>query len=195
MKTPFLFLIVMTLAPLLRAELVVYRESETAHVIVSGREATVQANTYWVYNPATFELSTIGYFAIGSTKAYAITNISTYVPSPDVHGNNGYYVVFSRTATTNDSPDTIMSAYFARGRRTYLDIGGGRRIATLPRTMKAMTRSLQRVSGQLAIYESTSRVVFQVSETKRANEAGENAAVVIERIRQRLEAQGYVPAS
>ena len=61
--------------------------------------------------------------------------------------------------------------------------------------MKAITRSLQRVSGHLAIYESTSRVVFQFSETKRANEAGENGAVVIERIRQRLEAQGYVPAS
>ena len=58
--------------------------------------------------------------------------------------------------------------------------------------MKATTLSLQRVNGQLAIYESSSRVVFQSSETKRANEEGETAAAVIETARKHRKTIGRV---
>ena len=195
MKKPSLALLfIVAFACFARAELVVYRESELARVIVRGLEQTVRVTTYWAYNPTTYELNAIGYFSIGSTKAYAITNETNFKPSPEVNGRNGRYVVFSRAATTNDSSDIIISAYFAKGRVTYLDIGNGQRITSMPRAMKAITRSVQRVSGAFAIYESSSKVVFQFSETKRANEAGDDAATVIERIRQRLEGQGYVPA-
>jgi hypothetical protein len=87
----------------------------------------------------------------------------------------------------------ITASYFAKGRETTLDLGNAA-TATLPRSLKATTRAVQWSGGRIGIYEGSSTVIFQSAETKFANQAGENAAAVIERIRQRLENRGYVSA-
>lgn len=177
----------------LRADLVVYRESERAHITVAGREATVAITTYVVHDTTTQTADAIGAFKVGPNKFYAVTNGTKVVITQGIAGRLGSYTVFSNTATTNDDPDVITSSYFAKGRDSTLDLGNGHSIS-LPRSLQAVTRAVQRSSGNLAIYESTSTLIFQSTETKTANEAGDTRAAVIERIRQRLEAQGYRPA-
>jgi hypothetical protein len=195
MKTRLFFLLFVGIAlcSSLRAELLVYRESERALVTVAGREVAVPVTTYWVYDTITGSIEAIGAFKVGPNKIYAITNGLSYVVRQGIAGRLGNYTVFARTASTNDDPNTITSMYFAKGRESSLDLGNGN-TANFPRSMKAVTRALQLSGGQLGSYESSSTLVLQSTETKTANAADDTAAIVIERIRQRLEAQGYVAA-
>ncbi|HTD68653.1 MAG TPA: hypothetical protein VK846_19195 [Candidatus Limnocylindria bacterium] len=195
MKTYLLTLLALTiLATALQAELIVYRESERAHVTGAGVEATVPVTTYIVYNTVSQSIDSIGAIKFGSTKIYAITNSSSYKVTRGIAGKSGNYTVLSRIEGPAENPETISASYFAKGRESTLPLGNGN-TATYPRSLKAITRAVQTSGGQLATYESSSTVVFQATETKTANEAGDTAADVIERIRLRLENQGYVPAS
>lgn len=173
--------------------MVVYRESERALVTVAGREVTVPVVTYIVHDTVAGSFDSIGAFKVGANRLYAITNNTQHRITKGIAGRLGNHTVFSKVASSNDSPSTIAASYFAKGRETTLDLGNGA-AATFPRSLKAVTRALEFSTGQLATYESSSTVIFQFTETKRANVAGDSALVVIERIRQRLEAEGYAPA-
>ena len=129
---------------------------------------------------------------MGPNKYYAISNTPDYVVRQGIPGRLGNYTVLAKTGNTNDNPDVITAMYFVKGRESTLDPGNGSN-ATFPRSLKAVTRTLQFSSGNLAIYESSSTWIFLSTETRKANVAGDSAATVIERIRQRLAAQGYVP--
>jgi exonuclease VII large subunit len=59
----------------------------------------------------------------------------------------------------------------------------------LPRTLKATTRTVNNVLGAPYVWEATSTMQFQPQETRLAN--AETLQQTIERIRTRLEAQGY----
>jgi hypothetical protein len=192
MKTPLLLFILWVASSLhVCAELIVYRESERARVIGSGVDVTVPVTTWVVYNNSTQSFDVIGAFRAGTNKYYAISN-STYRVTQNVAGPRGSYTVISRTVDSNDDPNVISSSYFAKGSESNLQLGNG---ATMmfPRLLKAVTRAVIYSNGQLATYESSSTLFFQARETKRANEGGDTASAVIERIRQRLEAQGYTP--
>jgi hypothetical protein len=192
---PVLSLIILSLAwPLLtNADVIVYRESETARVTVAGRTVTVPVMTYVVHDLNSGEFSAIGLLRIGANKYYGITNNTGHRITRGIAGPMGNYMVLSKVLDSNDSPDVIVSSYFARGRETTLDLGNGN-TASFPRSMKATSRSVSSSGGHLAIFEGSAAVVFQATETKTANTAGENVAAVIERLRLRFEAQGYVPA-
>jgi len=165
----------------------------SAHVTAAGREASVPVTTYVVYDTTAKTIDAIGSFRFGPNKFYAVTNSNGYLVQQGIAGRLGNYTVLARTTTSNDAPDTIVSTYFAKGRESNLELGNGN-TASFPRSLKAVTRSLILSSGNLGIYESSSTLVFIATETKAANSSGETAAMVIERIRQRLEAQGYTPA-
>ena len=60
--------------------------------------------------------------------------------------------------------------------------------------MKAVSRVIENSNGFPAVFESTSTLQFQPEDTRIANSSGESTAQTIERIRLRLEAQGYVAA-
>ena len=188
----FVFACCVVLLPA-RAELLLYRESEMAHVTGAGAEVTLPVTTYVVLDSVTYSSHVIGTFKIGGNKFYAITNSPAYLVTQGIRGRLGSYTVIARTANTNDDPNTLTSSYFAKGRESTLDLGNGN-TKSFPRSLKAVTRAVQISSGQLASYESTSILIFQSTETKRANETGDTAAAIIERLRQRFEAQGYLPA-
>jgi hypothetical protein len=191
----FLPLLLLTLSfPSLRAELVVYRENERAHLTTAGREIILPVTSYWVYDTTTRTVDFIGYFKIRSHRIYAITNSNKYLVRQGLSGRLGDYTVLTRIATSNDLPNTLAASYFAKGRESSIDLGNGN-TASFPRSLKATTRTLEIVDGNLATYESSSTLVLVITETKIANSSGETAAMVIERIRQRLEAQGYSPAN
>jgi len=192
MKISLLALIVVMLSGSIRAELLVYRETERATVTVAGRQVTLPVTTYIVYDTVTHFIDVIGAFKAGPNKFYAITNSDKYLVQHGIAGPGGNYTVLARTGNTNDDPDTITAMYFAKGRDSVLDLGNGN-TANFPRSLKAVTRAIQLSSGQLGTYESSSTVLFQSTETTTANGNGDTAAVVIERIRQRLAARGYVP--
>ena len=191
----FLPLLLLALSfPSLRAELLVYRENERAHLTTAGREITLPVTSYWVYNTATKVADFIGFFKIGPKRFYSITNSDQYLVRQGLSGRLGDYTVLTRVATSNEFPNTLTASYFAKGRESSIDLGNGN-TAHFPRSLKAITRSLQIVDGNLATYESSSTLILVTTETKTANSSGETAAMVIERIRLRLEAQGYSPAS
>ncbi len=193
MKTLLLTALLAALPAFVQAQLVVYRESETARVTVVGRQVTLPVITYIIYDTALQSFSAIGSFQLGGNKYYAITNNSENRLTQGIAGPGGNYTVLSQTADGSKDPNVITASYFAKGRETTLDLGNAA-TATLPRSLKATTRAVQRSGGQIGIYEGSSTVIFQSTETRTANQAGENAAAVIERIRQRLESRGYVPA-
>jgi hypothetical protein len=193
MKTLLLAALLASLPAFLHAQLVVYRESETARVTVAGRQVTLPVITYIIYDTALQSFSAIGSFQVGGNKYYAITNNSENRLTQGIAGPGGNYTVVSHTADGSDDPNVITASYFAKGRETTLDLGNAA-TATLPRSLKATTRAVQWSGGRIGIYEGSSTVIFQSAETKFANQAGENAAAVIERIRQRLENRGYVSA-
>lgn len=172
-----------------------YRENERARVTGNGREVALPLTAYMVYDLSNGNFSAIGLFQVGGAKFYTITNLgqSYYTVTHGITGASGSYTVLSRAANSNNNPNVIMSAYFAKGRTTTLSIGNGQTVS-FPRSLRSVTRGIQVSSGVLASYEASSTVVFQATETKRANEVSETATDVIERLRLRFEAQGYRPA-
>ena len=193
MKTLLLAALLVLIPWAARADLVIYREAESARVTVAGRQVALPVTTYIIHDTASESFSAIGSFRVGADKYYAITNKSENRLTQGISGPGGTFTVVSQSADASKNPDVIHGSYFAKGRETTLDLGNGA-TAQFPRSLKATTRAVQSSGGQIFIYESSSTLVFQATETKRANQAGENAAAVIERIRQRLESQGYVPA-
>jgi hypothetical protein len=175
------------------ADIIVFRESETARVTVAGRVVSFPIVTYIVHDTESDQYSALGLIRAGANKYYSVTNNTRHQVTRGIAGPGGNYMVFSKVADSNDDPSAIVSSYFAKGRETTLELGNGN-TAQFPRSAKAVTRGVQSASGQIGIYESSSTLVFQFTETKTANTAGESMAAVIERLRQRFVAQGYVPA-
>src|ERR1041384_7897869 len=117
MKTFFPCLLALILFPDFgRADLLVFRESERAHVFGAGRDVTVPVTTYTVYDTVTRSINAIGAFRIGPNRFYAITNSSDYVFTQGIAGRAGNYTVISWVRNTNSDPNTISASYFARGR-------------------------------------------------------------------------------
>src|SRR5262245_3045316 len=98
MKTPLLILLTATcLAASVRAEVVVYRESERAHVTVAGREIDIAVTTYVAMDSFTRQSDAIGSFKIGPNKYYAVSNGTKVVVTQNIGGRLGTYTVFSKT--------------------------------------------------------------------------------------------------
>jgi hypothetical protein len=189
MKSLVLFLLAVLALPLsLRAELLIYRETERATVTGNGREVAVPVVNYVVHDLNSGQFGALGLFRVGAAKYYVLSNDT---PGYIISGR-GQYTVFSQIANSNTHPDVVMGCYFAKGRDSVLKLSTNA-TSNFPRTLKAINKTVRFSSGVLATYESTSTLAFQAAETARANNAGDTTDVVLERLRQRFAAQGYVP--
>jgi hypothetical protein len=188
------FLMSVLLATSLSAEIIVYRESERARVTGAGRDIAVPVTTYIAFDTSTGLHDSMGLFQAGPNKVYVITNDSRMMLRQGIRGSTGSFTVFGRAIDPGQNPDDAFVSYFAKGRETALPLGNGS-TAKFPRSLKAVTRGVSWTHGHWVTYESSSTVVFQSTETRTANQNGETRAQVIERLRQRFAAQGYVPGN
>ena len=177
------------------AGVVVYKEGERIMVFGNSRQGAARLQSFIVYDVVEQRpVAGIGFFSAGTGKYYvASTNTTGSFFTQKIEGPTGSQTVFGRTSTTNDNGKVSHSSYFARGRDMTLDLGNGETVE-LPRTLKAMTRAIDHSNGFPAVYESSSTLQFQERDTHQANTGAETPLQTIERIRARLEAQGYTPA-
>jgi len=178
------------------AETVIYKETARESSVGNGFTTLYQRQTFILYSTATQRPLALIHSTSSPTlqmKWYSvITNVTDYnlvrgIASPK--GNET--VMFRTTLTTNSTGHFDSYIYFARGRDTSLDLGNGTTVE-LPRTMKATIRGVDNALGFPSVFESSTAVWrFQPLDTRIANTQGETLAQTIERIRARLEAQGY----
>ena len=178
------------------AETLVYKESAREASTGNGFTTKYRRQTFILLSTETKRPLALIHSTISPTlqmKWYSVvTNVSDYqivrgVASP----KRNETVIFRTTATTNSTGHFESYTYFARGRDTTLDAGNGKTVV-LPKTMKATIRGIDNVFGYPSVFESSSAVSrFLALDTRIANTQGESLAQTIERIRARLEAQGY----
>jgi len=190
-----------------QAEIVVYKAIERGTTVGNEFESSDRSQSFFLCSTALqrlvgvvhassshgvtkFDIGTVKY---DGPKSYHITtNLSDYTVVRGITGGRGIEtMIFRSIASTNSSGRFMVYAYFARGRDATLDLGNGTTVE-LPKTMKATTRWADNVLGPPYVSESSSTVQFQREDTRIANMQMETPEQTIERIRARLEAQGYV---
>ena len=178
------------------AETVIYKESARESSTGNGFTTQYRRQTFILYSTTTQRPLALIHSTMSPTlqmKWYSvITNVSDYQVVRGIAGPKGNETVMFRTTTTTNSTGRFDSyTYFTRGHDATLDLGNGTTVV-LPKTMKATIRGVDDVLGFPSVFESSSAVSqFQPLDTRIANTQGETLAQTIERIRARLEAQGY----
>lgn len=180
-----------------RAETVIYKQSERGTTVGHGFGTVNRSQSFILFDTlAQRPLVVIRHSStLGEFKYYSIiTNLSDYNLTRGVMGTKGNETVFFRTlASTNSSGQFYAFAFFARGRDATLDLGNGTS-AAFPKTMKGTTRSVDNLLGTPYVFESSAILRFQLEDTRIANTQAETLEQTIERLRLRVEAQGYVRA-
>lgn len=173
------------------AQTVIYKEVERETMMGRGFTTPQRSQSYIIYSTATHRpLALIRSSILQGFRYYSVrTNLSEFNVIRGIVGAKGNETMFFQsTASTNSFGTFTVYAYFARGRDATLELGNGTTV-DLPRTLKATTRTVNNVLGAPYVWEATSTMQFQPQETRLAN--AETLQQTIERIRTRLEAQGY----
>jgi hypothetical protein len=95
MKSLLMLLLVSIVLPLsLRAELLIYRETERAKVTGNGVEATVPVSTYIIHDLTSGKSSAFGLLRFGGSKYYVSTNDAPgYLITHGISGRASYTVI------------------------------------------------------------------------------------------------------
>ena len=181
-----------------RAETVIYKAIERGTTVGNGFTTANRSQSFLLYSTASQRL--IGVIrsssspVIGAKYYSVITNVSDYNVVREITGARGSETLFFRmVASTNNSGQFYAYAFFVHGRDATLDLGNGT-TAAFPKTMKGTTRSVDNLLGSPYVFESSSVLRFQLGDTRIANTLAETPEQTIERIRARLEAEGYLRA-
>jgi hypothetical protein len=179
-----LFSLLLGLAPLARAEVVIFDGKTGSQSIRPGLEFKLSLKEFFVWNLISNTVAVVSYGTISGQKVYNV--YGGYLDATAVTGQAGRsYAVFSAIANTNDYFDTL----YLRGQTTVIRQRSNAAIY-FPRTIKGQSRSLSISSGP-RLLESSHSYVFSQKRTVGANDLGLTQVQVVSNLAAELRSKGY----
>jgi hypothetical protein len=179
-----LFYLLLGLAPVARAEVVIFDGKTTSQSIRPGLEYKLSLKEFFVWDLISHTVAVVSYSTISGQKVYNV--FGGYLDATAVTGQAGRsYAVFSAIANTNDYFDTL----YLRG-QTAVIRQRSNAATYFPRTIKGQSRSLNISSGP-RLLESSHSYVFSQKRTVGANDLGLTQVQVISNLVAELSNKGY----
>ncbi len=179
-----LFSLLLGLAPVARAEVVIFDGKTTSQSIRPGLEFKLSLKEFFVWNLISNTVAVVSYSTISGQKVYNV--YGGYLDATAVMGQAGRsYAVFSAIANTNDYFDTL----YLRGQTAVIRQRSNAAIY-FPRTIKGLSRSLTTSSGP-RVLESSHSYVFSQKRTVGVNDLGLTQVQVVSNLVTELRNKGY----